>query len=739
MKQINILKKAAGTLSVLLLLLSLAACGNAISENNGGSLSGVEGASKTTTEGITFKGQIKLHGAAPARSATSSFDGDYTWHIIAQNADLTEAAINPTQEILEQAYRSVVSTTNDFTLTLPVAGNWTLVIYGFAGTYTESTLPVYTSAIFVYADNNFTISEEDADKQFTFYATVNASALAYGSEEGSLSGSLSLPITCNAETVYQVSAKLKNYLEPDAEPVTIAPKTFTNGKSSLTSSNIPAGIYTARIFFEDNNGNNLYSCTEAITIYPGLTTNTWFGTAPYLNNGNFVLTASLVTAYGAETVPNTDFVLYNFYQAGPELNSEKNYYYYFVSEDELENPIPSPAVTSLAVGDSSSIKDARCFDSEGNLYLLQLTTDYENDIALESTKTEWTAPNMKQKLGINFAYESNIAITSDFKTNKFYIFLIHHDGDTTIAVYCYPELLDSNGATITRLSKSLDFGGGSISSYYFAVNNDNLYMLSTSQGVSNPYTLRVFDLSLLSGEASSINYTNSISLDLLSILGVDEIKGEISDMLYQDGCLYMLYKEVSDYNADPDVYSRGGVIQYNLLTGSTVFKGFTTNYIARDSGYSLQAMTRDTYGNQYLLYMDASGNEPFIPTVSKSAKYPDIYCPGENEASFYGPTKFIAIKPKQLVISDEGFTYYTNNGLLYRKNVNRVAIVNLEDFAMEFKNINPSLSMEENYTGNLLNRGSVGLEAGDVYYQKDGDNYTAFSSDCCYLCVITEE
>ena len=739
MKQINILKKAAGAISILLILLSLTACGNAISENNGGSLSGVEGASKTTTEGITFKGQIKLPGTVSARSATSSFDGNYTWHIIAQNSDLTEAASSPTQEILEQAYRSTVSTTDEFTLTLPVAGNWTLVIYGFAGTYTESTLPVYTSAIFVYADNNFTISEEDADKQFTFYPTLNASALAFGSEDGSLSGSLSLPITCNAETVHQVSAKLKNYLEPDAEPVVISPKIFSTDTINLTASNIPAGIYTARIYFENTQGNNLYSCTEAITIYPGLTTDTWFGTAPYLTNGNFVLTASLVAAYGAETVPNTDFVLYNFYQAGPEFNSEKKYYYYFVSEDELDNPIPSPAVTSLAVGDSSSIKDARCFDSEGNLYLLQLTSDYENDIALESTKTEWTAPNMKQKLGINFASESNIAITSDFKTNKFYIFLIHHDGDTTISVNCYPDILSSNGSTTTKLSKSLDFGGGSISSYYFAVNNDNLYMLSTSQGVSNPYTLRFYDLSLLSGDASSINYSKSISIDLLSILGVDEIKGEISDMLYQDGCLYMLYKEVSDYNADPDVYSRGGVIQYNLLTGSTLFKGFTTNYIARDSGYSLQAMTKDTYGNQYFLYMDASGNEPFVPEVNKAEQYPDIYVPGENDSSFYGPTKFIAIKPKQLVISDEGFAYYTNNGLLYRKNVNRVAIVNLEDFAMEFKNINPSLSMEKNYTGNLLNSGSVGLDAADVYYKKDGDNYTAFSSDCCYLCVITEE
>lgn len=511
-----------------------------------------------------------------------------------------------------------------------------------------------------------------------------------------------------------------------------------NGTATISYDNFPGGNWLAKISFEDETGNSLYSCQEIINVYPGFTTNRWYGSTPALNNGTFKITKSMVTNYDAIRIPSTDYVLYNYEQGGAEVNGEKKYNYYLVSGDELENSLPSPAVTSLAVGDSASIKDARCFDSEGNLYLLQLTFNYENSIALESTKTEWTAPNMKQKLGINFAYESNIAITSDFETNKFYIFLIDQDADTTIAVNCYPEILSSNGATTTKLSKSLDFGGGSISSYHFAVNNDTLYMLSTSQGVSNPYTLRVYDLSLLSGDDSSINYSKSISIDLLSILGVDDIKGEISDMLYQNECLYMLYKEVSNYDPDPDIYSRGGVIQYNLLTGSTLFKGFTSNCIAKDSGYSLQAMTRDTYGNQYLLYMDATGNEPFVPDVNKAEKYPDIYVPGENESSFYGPTKFIAIKPKQLVISDEGFAYYTYNGLLYRKNINRVAIVNLEDFAIVFKNINPTLSMEIDYTGNLINTGSVGLDAADVYYKKDGDNYTAFSSDCCYLGVITE-
>ena len=53
-------------------------------------------------------------------------------------------------------------------------------------------------------------------------------------------------------------------------------------------------------------------------------------------------------------------------------------------------------------------------------------------------------------------------------------------------------------------------------------------------------------------------------------------------------------------------------------------------------------------------------------------------------SAFYGPEKFIAIKPKKLVIADDGLAYYTNDdGALAYRNVNRVVIVDLESFAIE--------------------------------------------------------
>ena len=87
MKQINILKKAAGAISILLLLLSLAACGNMLEERKGNTV--VEPV-ENTGAGILVRGEIKVQGAVPSRAATSCFDGAFSWRITAQNLDIPD-------------------------------------------------------------------------------------------------------------------------------------------------------------------------------------------------------------------------------------------------------------------------------------------------------------------------------------------------------------------------------------------------------------------------------------------------------------------------------------------------------------------------------------------------------------------------------------------------------------------------------------------------------------------------
>ena len=205
--------------------------------------------------------------------------------------------------------------------------------------------------------------------------------------------------------------------------------------------------------------------------------------------------------------------------------------------------------------------------------------------------------------------------------------------------------------------------------------------------------------------------------------------------------MYLLYREISNYDYTDTVYSRGAVIKYNLLTGITDKTGFTTNSITNNDGFKLQPVGRVNY-IYYPLFTDAGLTERFLPEiddagVTVSTNYPDIYRPEDTEKAFYGPTRFIAIKPKKLVIADEGLAFYTeDDGVLRYKNVNRVVYVDLEDFVVsETKNINSNLSLSQDDTNVVLHGSgsdSISINAETTYYTSAG----TYQDMSCYLGII---
>ena len=216
-----------------------------------------------------------------------------------------------------------------------------------------------------------------------------------------------------------------------------------------------------------------------------------------------------------------------------------------------------------------------------------------------------------------------------------------------------------------------------------------------------------------------------------TLLAVQNDSGSITDALYQDGNLYILYKEGLPFSDSfgSELYSRGAVIRYNLLTKSFDSTGFTTSIIAKDSGFKMTPVGA-IYGINYPLYTNTGLTERFLPETDEagidvSTKYPDIFRPEDAEKAFYGPTRFIAIKPKKLVIADEGFAFYTgDDGLLRYKNVNRVVYVDLEDFVVsETKNINSNLSLSQDDTNVVLHGSgsdSISINAETIYHTSAG-------------------
>ena len=162
--------------------------------------------------------------------------------------------------------------------------------------------------------------------------------------------------------------------------------------------------------------------------------------------------------------------------------------------------------------------------------------------------------------------------------------------------------------------------------------------------------------------------------------------------------------------------------------------------------------------DDYNIYNDNEGKTIFLADGSKGSQYSDLHpegvgeymykffpalqaCFGASKAEmesnlsscFASPARFIAIKPKKLVISDDGLAFYTDalGGLAY-KNVDRVVTIDLEKFAIESvkatsaqfeRQLSGWFSADidiEDYPNNSLNSivsGGTFYAAFDIYYR----------------------
>ena len=503
-------------------------------------------------------------------------------------------------------------------------------------------------------------------------------------------------------------------------------KTFpvSGGKARIVYDNFFSGSYLAKLSFDDAAGNTLYSCEQVINVYPGFTTDTWYGSSSPVSGGQLTVSNSMINGYGAEIVPNFDKLLLWKHAEWNEGNNMNGDFYYLVDENSAgsfiaptapsssENPASSDffssAVFYTRFMEGSSGSDFTFFDAEGNSYLLLFTSQIGSSIY--STKEGW-----KFDSDSDFALNENevIDFTIDLKNNVAYSL----KGGDFDEICRYSNMISSNGANKDK--KEITLGCGNINS--FVVYDGKAYALCKE----NDYIIRVFD-TYDEEEIKPMIKEYSVNLNefFTDALGT----AMITDMLYQDGRLYLLYKEAFSWpSSATTIGNRGAVIEVNLFDGSVRNTGLTTSALS-NTEYKLQG-----YYNDSLMYTDEACTTPYIFSeeilMNSSVQYPKICFPNEGEKSFYGPTRFIAVKPKKLVIADEGLAFYTDNELLRYKNVNRVVYVDLESFAVEkIVTLDSSVGLSENETSVLKSESSVsGKEF--RYYTKNGSG----STSCFYV------
>ena len=502
-------------------------------------------------------------------------------------------------------------------------------------------------------------------------------------------------------------------------------KTFpvSGGKARIVYDNFFSGSYLAKLSFDDAAGNTLYSCEQVINVYPGFTTDTWYGSSSPVSGGQLTVSNSMINDYGAEIVPNFDKLLLWKHAEWNEGNEMKGDFYYLVDENSIgsftaltapsssEDPAFSDffksAVfyTKFMAGDSGS--DFTFFDAEGNSYLLLFASQIASGIY--STRDGWKFVGHS---AISLDDGNVIDFTIDLKNNVAYSL---KGGDFDV-ICRYPNMISSNGANTDN--EEIKLGCGNINS--FVVYDGKAYALCKE----NDYIIRVFD-TYDEEEIKPMIKEYSVNLNefFTDALGT----AMITDMLYQDGRLYLLYKEAFSWpSSATTIGNRGAVIEVNLFDGSVRNTGLTTSALS-NTEYKLQG-----YYNDSLMYTDEACTTPYIPPEEKlmnsSVQYPKICFPNEGEKSFYGPTRFIAVKPKKLVIADEGLAFYTDNELLRYKNVNRVVYVDLENFAVEkIVTLDSSVGLSENETSVLTSESRVFVELS--YYTKNGSD----STSCFYV------
>lgn len=509
-------------------------------------------------------------------------------------------------------------------------------------------------------------------------------------------------------------------------------KTFSvsGGKARIVYDNFFSGSYLAKLSFDDAAGNTLYSCEQVINVYPGFTTDTWYGSA---SDGKLTVSNSMINGYGAEIVPNFDKLLLWKHAEWNEGNEMKGDFYYLVDENSIGSFIALTAPTRVVeqeeldafeafaqsakfyskIGKYSSGFDTTCFDAEGNAYLVRVSDDAPGEgSGVVSTRDGW---KFVGNSAISLDDGNVIDFTIDLKNNVAYSL---KGGD--LDVICrYPDMISSNGANTKK--EEITLGCGNINS--FVVYDGKAYALCKE----NDYIIRVFDTYDEEAIKPMIKeYSVNLNDSFIDALGT----AMITDMLYQDGRLYLLYKETFSWpSSATTIGNRGAVIEVNLFDGSVRNTGLTTSALS-NTEYKLQG-----YYNDSLMYTDQECKTPYIPLeeilMNSSVQYPKICFPNEGEKSFYGPTRFIAVKPKKLVIADEGLAFYTDNELLRYKNVNRVVYVDLENFAVEkIVTLDSSVGLSENETSVLTSESSVSVnEEFSYYYQKNCSG----STSCFYV------
>lgn len=224
----------------------------------------------------------------------------------------------------------------------------------------------------------------------------------------------------------------------------------------------------------------------------------------------------------------------------------------------------------------------------------------------------------------------------------------------------------------------------------FTVFNNTLYLPVKTQESFVLYTAKLSD--------STLNLTKKDFGASFELAQNEYVK--FTDIIHQGDFLYVLLRAYTQ-NHDSHVFeARGAIVRINPKNYSTKVIGYNNNMQTRKM-WEFNSFANLAGGEHQLLYKGNSKNDgKYLHHFTTTDDYTPILELNTQDNNsmksyFVGPSKFLAIKPKKLIIADSGLIFYEeeftdDNGThkrLASPAINRVIEIDLEQLSLEKANV----------------------------------------------------
>ena len=674
MKNTNKLIRSAAVLCALLIM-TVSGCSNG---------NDIKSKNDFQEKSYSVSGSINLLDTND-RSATTSFTrlDSLNYSVVAYKGTSTSYEEN------SAVTASLGGSASDITysLKLPEAGNWYIVASAKLSIEDEFFVDILTGS-----------KEVDVPDQMAAY-NVDAITLNLTGFTENASGSIDLVIYDHTNEVSKVDISAKALISKNSvlsqRKITNSGLTFTGTYEpgltertlTLEYEDISSDCYEIVFNFRDSNNKIIYSCKEAVTVLGGFVTDKWLqgssGTGAHLvydsynNSTKFIITDELLNSYNQAGDFSNPIVLWSNKateyipdEYGQNVDGESGVLTSEYDTYQTGTQVFTKTYNNMTIFNPScqTSSPAFCFDDQVPTSVYVLNTDDKtlykfspsyaaykqssfNEDYDEVDLSEIIAPTLENDIVLSSIYPS-IAYYGGY---IFFFYLTRNESWTQFSDYLgvidvanpdnflYCPTNDSSGITSMAIDSVEINGEDKLILCYSYFSNSNSCDMILSKAIALETNSLSFD--------DSVDRMETLSNANLGLNFLDnEIYASVTDMLIWENTLYIAlaaYSSVKTKHPNKYIYDDGYINKAILVSNGGIAKIDLTN----PDSYSLGEW--DGSNSKVLgwftstVYNDSNGTNP-TENVTMSPS------PDNDAVYFYGPRKFIARKPDELVIADDG-------------------------------------------------------------------------------------